>query len=152
MPPLRSSRKHYVVGLSVRPSVRPVLVITLSQELIDGFWPNLGHVCILQSQLIDWILGSQSHRSKVTGLIMYAKIACDHIIIRTDGQITMKLRTCMYLAEAMNRLDFGVMRSRSKVMGLIMYAKIACDRIIIRTDGWITIKLKTCMYLAEPMN
>ena len=28
------------------PSVRPVLVIALSQELIDGFPPNLDHVCI----------------------------------------------------------------------------------------------------------
>ena len=36
MPPLRSSRRHYVFGLSVRPyvctSVRPVLVIALSEE------------------------------------------------------------------------------------------------------------------------
>ena len=35
---------------SVRLSVRPVLVIALSQEPIDGFPPNLGHVCISQSQ------------------------------------------------------------------------------------------------------
>ena len=72
-------------------------MIALSQELIDGFRPNLGHVCILQNQLIDFGVTM----SKVTGLIMYAKIACDHII-KTDGQITMKLRTCMYLAEAIN--------------------------------------------------
>ena len=52
------------------------------------------------------------HRSKVTGLIMYAKIACDCIIIRTDGWITIKLKTCMYLA-------FGVMRS--KIKGSYMY-------------------------------
>ena len=107
MPPLRSSRRHYVFGLSVRPyvrtSVRPYvpsslsrylknrlmdscqplvmyvscradelirfwghevkgqrsqgslcmqkqLVIALSQEPIDGFLPNFGHVCILQSR------------------------------------------------------------------------------------------------------
>ena len=37
----------------VRPSVRPVLVIALSQEPIDGFPPNLGHVCISQSQWTD---------------------------------------------------------------------------------------------------
>ena len=37
---------------SVRPSlyVRPVLVIALSEEPIDGFLPNFGHVCILQSR------------------------------------------------------------------------------------------------------
>ena len=38
---------------SVRPyvctSVRPVLVIALSEEPIDGFLPNFGHVCILHS-------------------------------------------------------------------------------------------------------
>ena len=31
------------------PSVRPVLVIALSQEPIDGLPPNMGHVSILQS-------------------------------------------------------------------------------------------------------
>ena len=36
------------------------------------------------------------------GLIMFAKIARDRIIIRTDGQITIKLKTRMYLAEPMN--------------------------------------------------
>ena len=47
---------YYVFGLSVhpymyvrRPYVRPVLVIALSEEPIDGFLPNFGHVCILQS-------------------------------------------------------------------------------------------------------
>ena len=34
---------------SVRTSVRPVLVIALSEKPIDGFLPNFGHVCILQS-------------------------------------------------------------------------------------------------------
>ena len=110
MPPLRSSRRHYVFGLSVRPSVRTSvrtyvpflwsrylknrlmdscqtlvmyvscradelirfwghevkgqrsqgslcmqkqLVIALSEEPIDGFLPNFGHVCILQSQWTD---------------------------------------------------------------------------------------------------
>ena len=33
--------------------VRPVFVIALSQEPIDGFLPNFGHVCILQSQWTD---------------------------------------------------------------------------------------------------
>ena len=50
MPLLQSSRRHYVIGLSVRLYVRPVLVIALYQDPIDGFVPNLGHVCILQSQ------------------------------------------------------------------------------------------------------
>ena len=30
--------------------VRPVLVIALSEEPIDGFLSNFGHVCILQSR------------------------------------------------------------------------------------------------------
>ena len=30
-------------------SVRPILVIALSQEPINGFLPKLGHVCNLQS-------------------------------------------------------------------------------------------------------
>ena len=34
------------------------------------------------------------------GLIMYAKIACERIV-NTGGWITIKLRTCMYLAEQM---------------------------------------------------
>ena len=41
---------HPSVRTSVRPSVRPVLVIALSEEPINGFLPNFGHVCILQSQ------------------------------------------------------------------------------------------------------
>ena len=37
---------------SVRPYVvRPVLVIALSEEPVDGFLPNFGHVCILQSRM-----------------------------------------------------------------------------------------------------
>ena len=44
-----------------------VFQVFLLQEMIDEFRPNLIHVCILQSQLINWILGSQCHRSKVTG-------------------------------------------------------------------------------------
>ena len=38
-----------IIIFSGCPSVRPVLVIALSQEPIDGFLPNSGHVCILQS-------------------------------------------------------------------------------------------------------
>ena len=45
-------------------------------------------------------------RSKVTGFIMYAKIACERIIIGTDRQSTIKLKTGMYLAEPMSCLDF----------------------------------------------
>ena len=33
--------------------VRPVLVIALSEEPIDRFLPNFGHVCILQSRWTD---------------------------------------------------------------------------------------------------
>ena len=81
---------------------------------------------------------------------MYSKIACDRIISRTNCCIPAKLRSCMYLAEPMNWLDFGV--TRSKVTGLFMYPRIACDCIIMRTNRQITIKLKSCMYLAEPIN
>ena len=38
------------VRTSVSTYVRPVLVIALSEEPIDGFLPNFGHVCILQSR------------------------------------------------------------------------------------------------------
>ena len=65
---------------------------------------------------------------------MYVKIARDRVISRTDVQITIKLRTCMYLAELINLLDFGV--TKSKFSGIIMNAKI---------DRRITIKLKTWM-------
>ena len=101
------------------------------------------YVSMYQSQWTDSTWGLWGQRSKVMGLIMYAKIACDRIVIRTDRQITIKLKTCMYLAEPMNWLDF-------RVMGLIMYAKIERERIIIRTNIWITMKLRTSMYLAEP--
>ena len=37
----------------IRLYVRPVLVITLSEGLIDGFLPNFGHVCILQGRWTD---------------------------------------------------------------------------------------------------
>ena len=105
MPPLRSSRRHYVFGLSVRP-----------------------YVC-------TYVRTSRS---------------CDRVIWRTDWWIPAKLWSCMYLAEPMNWIDFGV--TRSKVTGLIRYSKTACDRVIWRTDWWIPAKLWSCMYLAEPMN
>ena len=49
----------------------------------------------------------------------------------------------MYLAEPMNRVDFGAIRS--KVMRLILHAKVVYERIVIRTDGWITVRLGTCI-------
>ena len=63
MPPLRSSRRHYVFGLSVRP---------------------------------------------------YVRTSRDRVIWRTDWWIPAKLWSCMYLAESMNWLDFGVTRSKVK--------------------------------------
>ena len=41
-------------------------------------------------------------RSKVTGLIMYAKIACDRVISRTDKWNSAKPGPCMYFAEEMS--------------------------------------------------
>ena len=69
MPPLRSSRRHYVFGLSVRTYVR---------------------------------------------LYVRTSRSCDHVIWRTDWSIPAKLWSCMYLAEPMNWLDFGVTRSKVK--------------------------------------
>ena len=100
--------------------------------------------CMLLAKPMNWLdFGVMRSRSKVMRLIMYAKIAFDRIIIRTDWWIPAKLRSCMYLAEPMNWVDSWVMRSKVKGHGLIMYAKIACERILIRTDRWITILLKT---------
>ena len=45
---------------------------------------------------------------------MYAKTARDRVIWRTDWWIPAKLWSCMYLAEPMNWLDFGVTRSKVK--------------------------------------
>ena len=46
---------HDVKGQSSQGSLgmQKQLVIALSEELIDGFLPNFGHVCILQSQWTD---------------------------------------------------------------------------------------------------
>ena len=62
--------------------MRKWLVIALSQELIDGFLPNLSHGCILQSQWTDLDFGVT--RSKVKGHRAHyvCKIACDRIISR----------------------------------------------------------------------
>ena len=73
MPPLRSSRRHYVFGLSVRPSV-----------------------CL---SVCTYVRTSRSR---------------DRVIWRTDWWIPAKLWSCMYLAEPMNWLDFGVTRSKVK--------------------------------------
>ena len=158
---------HEVKGQRSQGSLcmQKLLVIALSEEPIDGFLINFGHVCILQSdELIRfWVTRSKVkvHRAhyvckncswsrylknrlmdscqtlvmyvscradelirfwghEVKGqrsrLIMYAKTARDCVISRTDWWIPAKLRSCMLLAELMNWLDFGVMRSRSKVM------------------------------------
>ena len=73
MPPLRSSRRHYVFGLSVRPSVCTYVRLYV-----------------------------RTSRSR------------DRVIWRTDWWIPAKLWSCMYLAEPMNWLDFGVTRSKVK--------------------------------------
>ena len=73
MPPLRSSRRHYVFGLSVRTSVRTYVRL--------------------------YVRTSRS---------------CDRVIWRTDWWNPAKLCSCMYLAEPMNWLDFGVTRSKVK--------------------------------------
>ena len=64
------------------------LVIALSEEPIDGFSCQtlVMYVSCRTNELIRfWVM-----RSKVKdhGLIMYAKIACERILIRTDRWIT----------------------------------------------------------------
>ena len=72
-------------------------MIVLSLEQIDGFLPNLDHLCILQSHELS---RSLVHKVQGHGLIMYAKIACERILIieLTDGL----LFNSGYLAEPMN--------------------------------------------------
>ena len=111
MPPLQSSRRHYVFWLSVRTSVRTSRyrdhVISRTDWWISA---NLGS-CMYRAELMNW-LDFGATRSKATRLIMYAKITCDRVISRTDWWITAKLGSCMYLTELMNWLDFGVTRSK----------------------------------------
>ena len=79
--------------------------------------------------------------------IMYAKIACDRIIIRTDRWIPAKLRSFMDLAVPMNRVDSWFIRS--KVMGsLCMQKKLVNAFSLELTDGL----LFNSGHLAEPMN
>ena len=72
------------------------LVIALSLEQIDGFLPNLDHVCILQSQWTESILGSW-----VIGQRSWAHYVCKNSFWRI--------------------LDFRVMRS--KIKGSYMYMR-----------------------------
>ena len=52
MPPTRRARRHYVFGLSVRPSVRPYenLVNTKSQEPLGGLLSYLAQGCTMTSR------------------------------------------------------------------------------------------------------
>ena len=111
MPPLRSSRRHYVFGLSVRTSRSRDRVIWRTDRWIPAkLWS-----CMYLAEPMNWLdFGSRGQRSKVTWLIMYAKTARDRVIWRTDRWIPAKLWSCMYLAEPMNWLDFGVTRSKVK--------------------------------------
>ena len=125
---------------------RPQRTLCMQKQLVIAFsrtdrWiPAKLRSCMLLAELMNWLdFGVMRSRSKVMRLIMYAKIACDRIIIRTDWWIPAKLRSFMYLAEPMNWVDSWFIRSKVKGHGLIMYAKIACERILIRTDRWITI-------------
>ena len=63
-------RRHYVFGLSVRPSVRPYgnLVNTKSQEPLGGFLSYLAQGCTMTSRWTNLILGEIRPRSKVNEL------------------------------------------------------------------------------------
>ena len=120
MPPLRSSRRHYVFRV-VRPSVRTYVCTYvpflwsryLKNRLMDSCQTLVMYVSCRADELIRF-WGSRGQRSKVTGLIRYAKTARDRVIWRTDWWIPAKLWSCMYLAEPMNWLDFGVTRLKVK--------------------------------------
>ena len=146
MPPLQSIWRHYVFGLSVRPYVPFSWSRYLKNQLMDSCQTLVMYVSCRGDELIRfWGHEVKGHRAHYV-----CKTACDRVISRTDWWIPAKLWSCMYLAEPMNWLDFGV--TRSKVTGLIMYAKTACDRVISSTDWWIPAKLRSCMYRAQPMN
>ena len=86
----------------------------------DGWIPAKLWSCMYLAKPMNWLdFGS---RSKVMRLIMYAKIACDRIIIiRTDWWIPARLRLFMYLAEPMNWVNSWFIRS--KVMGKLCKQK-----------------------------
>ena len=61
---------------------------------------NFGNKCTLYvSCTANELIRFGGHRAL---MYTYVNIACDHIIIRTDEQITIKPRTCINLAEPMN--------------------------------------------------
>ena len=155
MPPLRSSRRHYVFGLSVRPSVRPYVPFSWSRYLKNQWMDSCQTLVMYVSCSADELIRFWGHEVKgqrSQGSFMYAKTARDRVIWRTDWWIPAKLRSCMYLAETMNWLDFGVTRSKVKRHRAHYAAETARDRVISRTDWWIPAKLRSCMLLAEPMN
>ena len=78
MPPLRSSRRHYAFGFSVRPYVRTSHSRDRVISRTDGWIPAKLKPCMYLAELMNW-LDFGVTGSKVTGLIMYAKIACDHL-------------------------------------------------------------------------
>ena len=79
------------------------------------------------------------------------KIACYRVISRTDWWIPAKLDSCMYLAELMNWIDFGVTRSKFKGHRAHYVCKIIVIALSQEPIYGITAKLESCMYLAELM-
>ena len=125
------------------------LVIALSEEPIDGFLPNFGHVCILQSPM-NWLdfVGHEvkGHRAHyICQNSSWSRYLKNRLMDSCQTLV-------MYVSCRANELIrfWGSRGQRSQ--GLIMYAKTARDRVIWRTDWWIPAKLWSCMYLAEPMN
>ena len=103
------------------------LVIALSEEPIDGFLPNFGHVCIL-AEPMNW-LDFGVTRSKVkghSGSLCMQKQLVIALSSRTDWWIPAKLRSCMLSCRADELIRSWGHEVKVKGHGLIMYAKIAC--------------------------
>ena len=146
------------------PYVLSVSMIWCNIEALKKLCFKMIMKCLKKVKIFEWPVLSYSFlclRYEVAGGIMFSGCPSvrksvrtsrsrDRVIWRTDWWNPAKLWSCMYLAEPMNWLDFGV--TRSMVKGLIMYAKTARDRVISRTDWWIPAKLRSCMLLAELMN
>ena len=96
------------------------------------------------------LLGSRDPRSKVTGLIMYAKIAHDRVNLKH-----LLLDSCqtwsMYVSSRANELIrfWGHEVKCQRSQGSLCMHKKACDHVISRTDWWIPSKLGSCICIFQ---
>ena len=141
------------------------LVIALSQEPIDGFLPNFGHVCILQSRWTDYINDVSKRftdillpRSLDSGLPAHNVCTFSTTwgafkpgyILQTLTMLS-KLHVSFLQSQWPEYPFLGHLRSKVRGHGLIMYALIVCAKgFSVRTVRWLTIW--THVHLVEPMN